>query len=83
MIFRWTGVQDGYDETKPGDYTADPAVLFSDVGDGLATAGVMLNPTRVSDVLAVADAVREAAAGRGVPGRLRYGGGGGRPRGGG
>jgi SSS family solute:Na+ symporter len=24
VIFRWTGVQDGYDETKPGDYTADP-----------------------------------------------------------
>ena len=38
------------------DYTADPAVLFSDVGDGLASAGVMLNPTKVSDVLAVADA---------------------------
>jgi len=38
------------------DYTADPAVLFSDVGDGLATAGVLLNPTKVSDVLAVADA---------------------------
>ena len=24
VIFRWTGVQDGWDETKPGDYTADP-----------------------------------------------------------
>jgi SSS family solute:Na+ symporter len=24
VIFRWAGVQDGYDETKPGDYTADP-----------------------------------------------------------
>jgi uncharacterized protein (DUF1015 family) len=38
------------------DYTADPAVLFSDVGDGLASAGVLLNPTKVADVLAVADA---------------------------
>jgi solute:Na+ symporter, SSS family len=24
VIFRWIGMQDGYDETKPADYTADP-----------------------------------------------------------
>jgi SSS family solute:Na+ symporter len=26
VIFRFAGVQDGYDETRPGDYTADPEV---------------------------------------------------------
>ena len=38
------------------EYTADAAVLFSEVAGGRAGAGVMLNPTRVQDVLAVADA---------------------------
>jgi solute:Na+ symporter, SSS family len=24
VVFRWTGLADGYDETRPGDYDADP-----------------------------------------------------------
>lgn len=24
MVFRWFGLRDGYDETRPADYTADP-----------------------------------------------------------
>jgi uncharacterized protein (DUF1015 family) len=38
------------------EYTADPAVLFSEVAGGKAGAGVMLNPTKVQDVMEVADA---------------------------
>jgi uncharacterized protein (DUF1015 family) len=37
-------------------YTAQTGELFNEVGGGGAAAGVMLNPTRVEDVLAVADA---------------------------
>ncbi len=46
--------QAGADATV--DYTPDPGVLFSEVGEGKVAAGVMLNPTNVRDVLAVADA---------------------------
>ncbi|MBI4420128.1 MAG: DUF1015 domain-containing protein [Gemmatimonadetes bacterium] len=38
------------------DYTAEPAVLFEEVASGGAAAGILLNPTHVDDVLAVADA---------------------------
>jgi uncharacterized protein (DUF1015 family) len=38
------------------DYTADPAKVFAETAEGRVAAGVMLNPTQVSDVLAVADA---------------------------
>jgi hypothetical protein len=24
LVFRWFGLQDGYDETRPADYSADP-----------------------------------------------------------
>ena len=24
VVFRWSGLRDGYDETRPSDYTADP-----------------------------------------------------------
>ena len=38
------------------DYTADPAKVFAEAAEGQIAAGVMLNPTAVRDVLAVADA---------------------------
>jgi len=38
------------------DYTADPAKVFAEAAEGRIAAGVMLNATDVSDVLAVADA---------------------------
>jgi uncharacterized protein (DUF1015 family) len=37
-------------------YTPDPRVVFDAVRGGRAAAGVILNPTRVADVFAVADA---------------------------
>jgi uncharacterized protein (DUF1015 family) len=38
------------------DYTPDPAAVFNLVGTGAAAGGVLLNPTKVADVLRVADA---------------------------
>ncbi|MBI4502483.1 MAG: DUF1015 domain-containing protein [Gemmatimonadetes bacterium] len=38
------------------DYTPDPGAVFDEVSNGNAAAGVLLNPTKVSDVLKVADA---------------------------
>ena len=38
------------------DYTPDPSALFDEITNGRASAGVLLNPTKVTDVLRVADA---------------------------
>jgi solute:Na+ symporter, SSS family len=42
LVFRWAGLQDGYDETRPADYVADPVA----VPPTRATAGADRAPSR-------------------------------------